>query len=125
MATDVGGLSWAVVGSDSGVGKLSGFLPITRFRSIPPYDRRVQIDLSQGIIEAEGTEEFLLEIYRDFRDGISGSFRVAVDSEESGDEGEEEEQQEEDQEEAPTKAGRTGVRLPRERERTSRARRCW
>ena len=39
-------------------------------------DIRIRIDLSQGIIEAEGNEEFVLRIYSDFIEKIKGRLKL-------------------------------------------------
>jgi hypothetical protein len=75
---------------------------------------RVRIDLAQGILEAEGTEEFLLEIYRDFRDRLSESLKVPLDTRDESDDDEEEEGK--DRTEARVKESRAA---PRARERRS------
>ena len=39
-------------------------------------DTKIRIDLSQGIIEAEGSEKFVLSIYSDFKEKIQAKLRT-------------------------------------------------
>ena len=38
-------------------------------------DTKIRIDLSQGVIEAEGSEQFVLSIYSDFKEKIQGKLK--------------------------------------------------
>ena len=44
-------------------------------------DIRIRIDLSQGVIEAEGNEQFVLRIYSDFVEKIKGRLKLPSGSE--------------------------------------------
>jgi len=39
-------------------------------------DAKLRIDLSQGILDVEGTEKFVSEIYHDFKENLSHKFQV-------------------------------------------------
>jgi hypothetical protein len=39
-------------------------------------DAKLRIDLSQGILEVEGSEKFVSEVYQDFKENLSRKFQV-------------------------------------------------
>ena len=43
-------------------------------------DTKIRIDLSQGVIEAEGSEQFVLSIYSDFKEKIQGKLKSSPGS---------------------------------------------